>query len=406
MNNAGLYVSGSCNLACTYCYAGEAKDRPMDGATASGALRYALSESDGALHIGFFGLEPLLRFPQVQALSAEAAERARMTGKRLSFSMNTNGTLVTQEVISWMREYDVSVSLSLDGGRAIHDRNRVFHGGNGSFGRTAGALREMTRAGVKLLVRLTYTPETAPRLEESARELAALGVKRLGVAPALDAPGWETPGVWETIAEQYRRMVRLEHELQQSGQEFKWLDVDAYERHAERQQPRENCGAGTGAATIHTDGTIYPCHRFAARKAHPLGHVNTGVDENKRARFLREVADPLPDCLACPVRGQCRRCPELIELVGKERFCQHRRTTIPAVLNARREIAGQPFAEHAMAIAEIDGKLYVIPDELLKKFEVTREQAEKLAGKKTVRRTDKDKPGEGLWYEIGESDCY
>ena len=67
--------------------------------------------------IVLFGGEPLLRFPLLRAAVHEARAMATARGKEISFSLTTNGTLVTREIAGFLKENGVSVCVSIDGPR-------------------------------------------------------------------------------------------------------------------------------------------------------------------------------------------------------------------------------------------------------------------------------------------------
>jgi len=83
------------------------------------------------LGIAFYGGEPILNFDLIR----EIIEYARKIFKdwSLFFSMTTNGTIIDINIIRFLKENDVSLCISLDGPREIHDSKRVTHKGNGSY---------------------------------------------------------------------------------------------------------------------------------------------------------------------------------------------------------------------------------------------------------------------------------
>ena len=65
--------------------------------------------------ISFYGGEPLLQFPLVQRVIQYS--KARFVGKKLTFNMTTNGTLLTDDIIRYLAEHEVSLMISIDGPR-------------------------------------------------------------------------------------------------------------------------------------------------------------------------------------------------------------------------------------------------------------------------------------------------
>ena len=55
-------------------------------------------------------------------------------GKKFSNGIQTNGTLITNELLELIREtQDFQIGLSLDGPEEIHNKTRIYENGRGSF---------------------------------------------------------------------------------------------------------------------------------------------------------------------------------------------------------------------------------------------------------------------------------
>src|SRR2546426_2541075 len=64
-------------------------------------------------------------------------------GKELDFSLTTNATLLRPEIIEFLAENRIGVTISMDGPREMQDRFRVFANGAGSYDAVAGKVREL-----------------------------------------------------------------------------------------------------------------------------------------------------------------------------------------------------------------------------------------------------------------------
>lgn len=134
-----LQVTQQCNLRCAYCaYSGlycnrEHSSERMSLETAKAAIDFLLAHSDEAkkLHIGFYGGEPLLEFDLIKQCVSYVNENVE--GKQVTFGITTNGTLLTKEIVDYMVRNDFALSVSLDGSKEEHDKNRKFITGKGSF---------------------------------------------------------------------------------------------------------------------------------------------------------------------------------------------------------------------------------------------------------------------------------
>ena len=58
---------------------------------------------------------------------------AHAKNKVIKFSVTTNGTLFNERIIRLLKKYPFNVLISLDGPKEIHDKNRVFANGKGSY---------------------------------------------------------------------------------------------------------------------------------------------------------------------------------------------------------------------------------------------------------------------------------
>ena len=114
-----LNVTNQCNLSCTYCYEyGEDKivqtengkqPKMMTEQTARESVDFLLRESGKDAHMTFFGGETLLNFRVLKTTVAYATEQAAALGKTIDFSMTTNATLLSPEVIDFLAEHKLSL---------------------------------------------------------------------------------------------------------------------------------------------------------------------------------------------------------------------------------------------------------------------------------------------------------
>ncbi len=134
-----LQVTQNCNLRCEYCvYSGNYETRghtnkKMGFQTAKKAIDFLAehSKNRNEVIIGFYGGEPLLEFSLMKQCVEYAEERLK--GKKIEYSITTNATLLTDDVIKYFITNDFLVTVSLDGPREIQDECRKFLNDKGSF---------------------------------------------------------------------------------------------------------------------------------------------------------------------------------------------------------------------------------------------------------------------------------
>jgi uncharacterized Fe-S cluster-containing radical SAM superfamily protein len=134
-----LAVAQACNLACTYCYAqggefgGTARSMPLEVAERSVDMLVGGAAPGARLNLAFLGGEPLVNRDVLQAATRRARAMAAERGIEITFSITTNGTLLTAEDAQFFEEHGFAVTVSLDGPREAHDAQRPFRGGRSSY---------------------------------------------------------------------------------------------------------------------------------------------------------------------------------------------------------------------------------------------------------------------------------
>lgn len=138
-----LKIHGRCNLRCDYCYMYTMTDQdwrsqPMKMTprtivqVASRLAEYVTAARLSEVSVIFHGGEPLLAGADLIGWAAAEFRRVIPAGTRLRLSVQTNGSLLSREILAVLLDHDVSVGLSLDGRQADNDRHRRYADGRGS----------------------------------------------------------------------------------------------------------------------------------------------------------------------------------------------------------------------------------------------------------------------------------
>ena len=117
-----LQLTQQCNLRCQYCVYSDNNDQTnrrhdnkrMSWEVAKKSMDFFREHSaqSASVNIGFYGGEPLLEFALLKRCVLYAEEQ--FSGKTLRFSLTTNGTVFTREVITFFAEHNISIMISLD----------------------------------------------------------------------------------------------------------------------------------------------------------------------------------------------------------------------------------------------------------------------------------------------------
>jgi uncharacterized protein len=317
-----LNVTSKCNLSCTYCYEyGEdriveasRKPRFMNEETARQSVDFMFAEAGDApmVHLTFFGGETLLNFKVLRSALAYARERATALGKTVDTSLTTNATLLREEIIDWIVENDVGVTVSMDGGREQQDRFRVFNNGMGSYDVVLPNIRMLLERHRKRPVgaRVTLTKQNLD-VESIYRHLRdELGFWEVGFAPVTTS--WQRDYAiqedgFEAMLGQFQRLAHEFLQYALAGKHHGFSNVrDTIEEIHKGMSKAYPCGAGLGLMGVATDGDVALCHRFAGSDTHRIGSVTEGVDRAKQEDFLtRHHIANKTDCSTCWARPIC-----------------------------------------------------------------------------------------------------
>lgn len=319
-----LNVTNQCNLSCAYCYeygedrivdqANGQRPRFMEADVARQSVDRLLAEAgrNRVVHLTFFGGETLLNFSVVQATIHYARARAAELGKRIEFSVTTNATLLKPEIIDFLADHDVAVTVSIDGPRDLQDRFRVFRGGAGSYDVVLPRIKALLarHRSRPIGARVTVTAQTLDIVRTFRHLTEEVGFHEVGFAPVTTAPGRE----YAITAEGFDRLLAAFRDLAEeflacalAGRHHGFSNVkDTLEEIHKGMAKAYPCGAGLGLVGVATDGEIGLCHRFAGSPAHRVGHVRDGLDVAAQRAFLeRHHVDHKPACQQCWARPLC-----------------------------------------------------------------------------------------------------
>jgi len=175
MQRLTLQVTQECNLRCDYCVYSEDGSyntrtharRSMDFETAKKAVDYVLkcSVDQNDVIFGFYGGEPLLELELVEKIIKYIKEKCGT--KSVTLSMTTNGTLLTLDVYERLVQNDVTILISLDGPKAIHDSARKYPDGRGSFDDIVKNISAIQAKHPEAKDKLSFLAVTTPEIDDS-----------------------------------------------------------------------------------------------------------------------------------------------------------------------------------------------------------------------------------------------
>ncbi len=294
-----LNVAHTCNLDCSYCFAGQGKYKgeqalmPLE--TGKRAIDFLIENSGSRrnLEVDFFGGEPLLNWQMVKDVVAYARSIEKDHGKHFRFTLTTNGVLIDDDVIEFTNREMDNVVLSLDGRQHVHDRFRVDIGGKGSYDRVVPKFLELVRRRNRgtYYVRSTYTHLNTDFLNDILH-LLDLGFREISMEPVVcppDEPYALTKDDMPIIREQYEKLAVEMLRREREGDPFEFYHFMIDLEHGPCIYKRiTGCGSGTEYLAVTPTGDLYPCHQFVDNPAFRIGNIWDGVTDLELQNEFRQ----------------------------------------------------------------------------------------------------------------------
>ncbi len=312
-----LNIAHDCNLRCKYCFAdgGEYHGRRglMSFEVGKAALDF-LVEKSGTRHnleVDFFGGEPLMNWDVVKQLVEYGRSIEKEHNKNFRFTITTNGTLLTDEILDFVNKEMGNIVLSIDGRKEINDAIRPKVGGQGTYDEIVPKFQKVaeSRHQLRYFVRGTYTHNNLD-FAKDVKHLADLGFKQISVEPVVASPSdWYAIKEEDipTLLEQYDELAKLYLERRKEGRGFNFfhfnIDLDGGPCVAKR---LSGCGSGCEYLGVTPWGELYPCHQFVGNEKFIMGNVFEGITHPEIQQMFRESnVYTRPECQNCFARYYC-----------------------------------------------------------------------------------------------------
>ena len=308
-----LAIAQKCNMGCNYCYAdqgdfgGPGKNMPIE--TAFKAIDMLLKDCppDGKVQVTYLGGEPLINRKAIREATEYAVVQSREKNIRVSFSITTNGTLLKEDDAAFFERYSFSVTVSLDGPKEEHDKQRPMKNGNGSYERIIANIQPLLyiQKNMQVSARVTVTPQNT-RLADTLDEFINMGFHSVGFSPLLNASNGKDEMTRDDLYAMLENMIACGLHFEKNvlaGNRYPFLNmINALREISKGTHRPYPCGAGAGYMGVSADAELFACHRFVNEPEGLMGDLETGINANKQNNWLasRHVhkQEPFTQCWA------------------------------------------------------------------------------------------------------------
>lgn len=337
-----LQVTQSCNLICSYCpYANKTdgvlqrnhSSKAMNWETAKKAIDIFRDNSTDTdkLSIGFYGGEPLIAFPLIKK-AVEYAEKL-FEGKEINFSMTTNGTLMTDEIIEYIVSHQMTIMFSIDGPAKIHDISRKKADGSGSFESAFSNLKKLIavygeRYHNKIFINMVLNPdnnidETLELFDDDLfKQYDIITEASLAEDDKLEKKIEKKEAYTSSMRYQYflgfLNFLGLVDDINTALIVRRYFnDIERkYERYKNKLTGLTDVGAPGGPCIpgqrklfVNADGVYYPCEKISElSNVMQIGTIDSGFDFEKIRTLLNVGSITSEKCKNCYALLHCKLC--------------------------------------------------------------------------------------------------
>ena len=323
-----------CNLDCSYCfflskealYPGD-RFRMADDVLDAYVRQLLEAQTAPEVTIAWQGGEPTLMGVDFFRRSLDAVERHRRPGQQVLHTIQTNGTLLTDEWCELLAEHHFLVGISIDGPRHLHDAYRLDKRGAPTFDKVMAGFELLVAHGVETNVLCSVHAANQNHPLDVYRFFRdELGLHHIQLIPIVERDNDTGFQEGDTVTDRsvdpaawgrFLTTVFDEWVVRDIGDVFvsqfdaalaSWVGVP----------PalcvfRETCG---DAVALEHNGDVYSCDHFV-EPDHLLGNIATThlvelVASPQQRAFGAAKRDGLPgQCQRCEVRFACHgECPK------------------------------------------------------------------------------------------------
>lgn len=310
-------------MACRYCfYHSLALGRQdyskgmMSAATAHSIIDSALEFADGTdIFFTFQGGEPLLCPLDSFEDFVGYVRQKNNKGSKISYCLQTNGTLITPEIARFLHDNGFLVGVSLDGDRE-QSCYRVYPDGSQTFDDVLHGISLLEEYSVSFNVLSVLTKNTALSFRSALKFFKSRGLRYIQFIPALRPLSGEYDSRLYMDCDDFSYfLTKCFNIYYNNNMRGDFLSVRSFDNYAllVKDGCAEQCGMSGCCSTqfaVEGDGSVYPCDFYCTDDWY-LGNINETSFKNlynlpKTAEFLKESFKLDERCRQCEYFYVCR----------------------------------------------------------------------------------------------------
>lgn len=313
-----------CNLSCKYCYfsansSGESIDAKTIEYSIKKCLNYIGDKSD--LTVLFQGGEALLEYNEIQKALEHLGEQPR-----IKYQIQTNGTLITEEKMSFFKKFNIHVSFSLDS--HVHEHNNMRSNHTKTFTDSLFNVCQMFKESqmdyglISVVCQNNIDDLISMFYEFVKKDIHTFAYNLLWPIGRAETENLETSVVptnklVETMSNLYREVYKYNincgykpfEKFRERNLYMLWRRL-FYRKLSNYMCMNTPCGAGINTLTVDTNGDVYPCALMlpSLERGFEIGNIYTDSISSllqKDSIVKHRNLDQISMCSKCVYRAAC-----------------------------------------------------------------------------------------------------
>lgn len=317
MNSLVLKLNKSCNLNCSYCYVDpiKAKDKieEMDFEMIQSMLRSCFSKYEFLPQKPFMlflhGGEPLLSYGLIKRIVQFINEIGY--SDKVHFMLQTNGTIMNEDMIEFFKEHHIALGISLDGYNHRTNGHRLFYDETSSFDIVSANIKKCIEKGLQVGVASVITDKNVTELLELSKYLYGLGVNS-AVFNLLVPNGRasEETSIVHDFTASMKQVYSWSREVNFVERGLFYLERALFSGDQSYMCGKAPCGAGRNTLGIDTNGDVTLCDQLIGDSRFVIGHVSKlnhlNIENHEVYKtFQNRVPSNIESCATCGFSDVC-----------------------------------------------------------------------------------------------------
>ena len=359
MNSLILEITQKCNFRCEYCdYSSDeffnrnhcSKSMSLEMAKKAIDMYFENSIYENTKSIAFYGGEPLLAYSLIKECVKYI--NSKSDGNNIIYRMTTNASILTEDMIRFLSENKFRLTISLDGPRYYHDKNRKLLSTelSGTFNLVYDKLLMIHKLQNKYPLKININAVWDGSLPKKEIEDFFINDPVISQYPfeinsmySSNLNNYFTMEEDDILIDKKARLKKLlirhfqgeKTFMRNEGNEYL---IDSLNNHAALTAEYHHSGmciAGQKNLYVTSDGDFFPCEKFSTNcKYAQIGTIESGLDHEKINRLLnfgQITQEECKNCWAIRLCSMCVLCANGRDVLSREvklAYCTQRKRMI------------------------------------------------------------------------------